>query len=477
MSGNRPKILTVDDDPQIRESIAFWLQDEGYDVLQAENGRVGLELVRDEKPDVILLDLRMPVLDGFGFLERLPEVEPEAPPVLVFSGKGDIGDVVKTFKLGVLDFIPKPVENFELLGHAIENALERNSLRRAAALAERRYFNLVQNLPLLIFVLRRDLTLEFVNKFCSDMLGFGRVEIFGEPRWLLDRLHPEDRPRIEAALLGVLAGEGEAEAMECRFLHKSGGVAHAIMKCMPSMGAAPDELPEFIEGMVMDITERVELEKIALQDEKLKTLGVMSAELAHEIRNPLMSIAGFAKRLQNKQPELRETEIILSESERLEALLKRIADYLHPVEMRPAPCSLNDIAGRALEFLSPEIADRKIAPLIEFAEEPVRVMEDRDLLSQVVINLAGHAVRLQEEGGMVQIRTSAEGRYVHLEIRFDRSGPAADPERLFLPFEESGENRGLPISYRIVKNMGGSLTYEQRDGKAVFSMALPVKEA
>jgi PAS domain S-box-containing protein len=468
-----PKILTVDDDLRIRQCIAQWLEGEGYEVIEAENGMVGLEKLRAERPDVVLLDMSMPVLDGLGFLERLPEVDSSPPPVLVFSGKSDLADVVESFKLGALDFIPKPIENFDILEHAIQNALERNALARKAALAERRYFNLVQNLPLVIYVLRRDFRLEFINKFCFDVLGFSRVEVFDDPDWLVSRIYPEDREAIRQILLNTFESQDETFTEECRFIHKDGHTVHCILTSMPSSLNPPGEPAAFIEGILMDITDRVELEKFVVQEEKLKTLGAMSAEVAHEIRNPLFSIAGFAKRLHDKAPEFKETGIILAEAGRLEVILNRISDYLHPVEMRPRPCSLNEIAASALKLLLAETAANGEAPVTEFAPGLPTVTEDPDLLSQAVINLAGHALRRAENPGRITLRTNFDGRLVHLEVRFAPRTPTRKPELLFLPFDDGEENQGLPFAYRIIKNMGGALTYEQERSDAVFTISLP----
>ena len=115
-----------------------------------------------------------------------------------------------------------------------------------------------------------------------------------------------------------------------------------------------------MEGIAVDLTDRVELERFVVQEEKLKTLGAITAEVAHEIRNPLFSIAGFAHRLKNRLPDCNELDIILAESRRLEDILDRIGNYLHPVAPHPRLCSLPPIITTVLDFLSPELAAKDI---------------------------------------------------------------------------------------------------------------------
>ncbi|MCF6290748.1 MAG: response regulator [Desulfobacterales bacterium] len=123
------KILTVEDDEFVREIIVAFLEDSGYVVLQAENGRKGLELFRSEHPDLLLLDLRMPEIDG---LEVLSVVTKEAPdtPAIVVSGMGTIGDAIKALKLGAWDYIAKPIHDMAVLEHSVSRALERSDLLR-----------------------------------------------------------------------------------------------------------------------------------------------------------------------------------------------------------------------------------------------------------------------------------------------------------------------------------------------------------
>jgi putative nucleotidyltransferase with HDIG domain len=118
------KILTVDDDEFVREVLAAYLEDSGYEVLQAENGRLGLELFRRETPDLVMLDLRMPEMDGLEVLGRITEESPDTPVILV-SGMGTIGDAIKALKLGAWDYIAKPIHDMVVLEHAVNKALER----------------------------------------------------------------------------------------------------------------------------------------------------------------------------------------------------------------------------------------------------------------------------------------------------------------------------------------------------------------
>jgi response regulator RpfG family c-di-GMP phosphodiesterase len=117
-------VLTVDDDEFVREILAAYLEDSGYGVLQAENGLLGLEAFRREKPDLVMLDLRMPEMDGLEVLGFITKESPDTPVILV-SGMGTIGDAIKALKLGAWDYIAKPIHDMGVLEHAVNKALER----------------------------------------------------------------------------------------------------------------------------------------------------------------------------------------------------------------------------------------------------------------------------------------------------------------------------------------------------------------
>lgn len=463
-------ILTVDDDIAVRSTLAAWIEDSGFTPLQASSGLEGLEILKDHTPDLILLDLRMPVMDGLTFLEEKKAMENDVP-VIVVSGRADLQDAIRAFRLGAWDYITKPIESFDLLDHAVSVVLERRELADKVRRAEARYSSLVQNVPLVIFSLDDNLELQFVNRACHSMLGFEQQEAMAEPDWLLGRIHPDDRERIRRVLAQCVADCGATFSKSCRLVHKSGRVVHGILKSIPLASCAPGD-GHGVEGVILDISDRLMLEKYLVQKEKIKTLGAISAEVAHEIRNPLVAIGGFARRLLRKEPGQAEAEIILGEAQRLERILDRIRDYLSPVRLHRSVISLAEVVQSCLTLLGPELEANGTIPTVEL-DGADTVEEDPDLLTQVVINLIRSTASSLPPRGAMWIRSFNSERFLHLEVGGDQSRPVEDVEKVFLPFDEGGENIGLPFCYRLLRTMGGSLTFDQKDGRGAFTMSVP----
>jgi PAS domain S-box-containing protein len=477
MIDNAPRVLVIEDDADFRHSLCLWLGTAGYAPLEAADGREGLTLTRTARPEAVLLDLRLPEIDGFAVLAALAE-DAFAPPVIVISGQDEITGVIRAFRMGAADYLEKPIVSFDLVEHALAAVLDRARLAQAVDRAQARYVTLVQNLPLLVFVLRPDHELEFVNKYCRTMLGYSREEAMAMPGWFLSRVHADDQARIRACLGDPSGTRESAQTEECRLVHKNGATIHALVTAMPAPLPPAPGLPALVEGIAVDITDRVELERFVVQEEKLKTLGAISAEVAHEIRNPLFSIAGFANRLKARLPDSHEVDIILAEARRLEDILDRIGNYLHPVDLRPRLCALTAIVTTALDFLAPELAARNITTVVELAPDLPQLRLDPELLCQVVTSLIRFAIRRLEPGGTARIATARGQRFAHLTVAYAAPSPVRDPELLFLPFEEGEERVGLPLAHRVVKNMGGSLSFEQtEDGQTVFTVRLPMDAA
>jgi diguanylate cyclase (GGDEF)-like protein/PAS domain S-box-containing protein len=120
-------VLTIDDEEAIRESFQLYLEDYGFSVVQAENGRVGIDLYEQISPDLVLVDLRMPEVDGLQVLEHIVGSSRETP-IIVVSGTGVISDAVEALHLGAWDYLLKPVQDLSVLRHAVNRALERRNL-------------------------------------------------------------------------------------------------------------------------------------------------------------------------------------------------------------------------------------------------------------------------------------------------------------------------------------------------------------
>ncbi|MBN2040602.1 MAG: response regulator [Spirochaetes bacterium] len=120
-------ILIIDDEAAIRQSYTFCLEDMGYRILEAENGRVGVDIFEREHADLVLVDLRMPEMDGLEVLSYITENSSDTP-VIIVSGTGMMRDAVEALHRGAWDYILKPIEDMLILTHAVTSALEKAKL-------------------------------------------------------------------------------------------------------------------------------------------------------------------------------------------------------------------------------------------------------------------------------------------------------------------------------------------------------------
>ena len=127
---NKPsKVLVMDDEKLVRESIAIYLEDSGYQVYEAHDGKQGIELFCEFHPDIVLCDLRMPQMDGLEVLRKLSELSPDTP-IIIVSGAGQIHDVVEALRLGAHDYLVKPVTDLAVLENSVINALSHRELEK-----------------------------------------------------------------------------------------------------------------------------------------------------------------------------------------------------------------------------------------------------------------------------------------------------------------------------------------------------------
>ncbi len=465
-------ILVVDDDPHVLEIMGEVLRSEGCCPVLASNPLEALSQVASQHCSMAFLDIGLPGMSGLELTARLKAQDPHMD-VVIMTGYGTLENAVQAIKVGVVDFIRKPF-SIEDVFMCIRRHRERQAFRERIRRAEQRYADLVQHAPMMIFSLRKDFGLGFVNRACRTVLGFDPAEVVDREGWLLERVVEEDRARLTEHVQGVFDGLREPGFLECRLRHREGHVLHCLLKTFVPENTPKVERAKQLEGIAVDITDRVLLEKALVQKEKLKTLGAVAAEVAHEIRNPLVAIGGFARRLQMRYPEASEAAIILDECRRLERILDRIRNYLSPVEISLGKHSLEEILLRCKELMGLELERRGMRCRLELEPglEPLPV--DANALLQVFINLVRNAIQAMQKGDELTVR--AYGSAQHVLIRFQnpcRKSLPAHPDALFLPFDEGGQTIGLPLCYRLIRSMGGVLSFSWEEPHAVFTISLP----
>ena len=230
-----------------------------------------------------------------------------------------------------------------------------------------------------------------------------------------------------------------------------------------------------LEEKVSELREAyIELEKthdMLVRNEKLAAIGEVSARLAHEIRNPLATIGGFAKSIpakyENRERTIRNATIIVDEVQRLEQILTNVLDYSKPSIPKKTPCDLNRLIKDTLAMLEGDIQSAGIVVSLYFAEPEFIVSIDAAQIKQVFINVIKNALNAMSGGGALDISIHPKNGEVVVEIIDTGMGiPEQHIEDIFEPFfttRGNGTGLGLSISNRIVQNHQGRFEIESRE--------------
>lgn len=155
MTEKRRKLLIIDDDTLVRRSVAVYLDDSGFDVFEAADATQLASAIQEFEPEVVITDLRMPGADGLQVLQHIKQSQPLLP-VILMSGAGGLGDVVRALRYGASDYLIKPILDIEILVHAINRALERKDLLTENQLYREQLENANSHLRESLRVLERD---------------------------------------------------------------------------------------------------------------------------------------------------------------------------------------------------------------------------------------------------------------------------------------------------------------------------------
>jgi signal transduction histidine kinase len=236
------------------------------------------------------------------------------------------------------------------------------------------------------------------------------------------------------------------------------------------------------------VRELGDAQKRLIEQEKLKSLGEMTANIAHEIKNPLVIIGGFTKRLAKKmqltRSENRYVEIIMKEVVRLESILNEVLNYVKEGPIITGSCDINSCIEETLSLFLPDNAWKDINVERSYDHRVPAVNCDSQQIKQVFINILMNAFEAMGGKGKIDIRTeeaTVEGKK-YLAAAFSDTGGGIDPsimDNIFNPFfttKERGTGLGLAISNKIVINHNGRLEIRNTVGKgATFIVYFPLK--
>lgn len=348
---------------------------------------------------------------------------------------------------------------------------DRKRIEQELRESETRYRLLINNMPSIVYRGYKDWSVDFMDEKVRSLTGYSMEEFNSRKKKWSEVIIGSDLETAKKAFIQALK-TNKSYVREYRIETKGGEILWIQER--GQIVCDKDGEIEYVSGVFFDVTERKQLQKAIVQREKLNTLGAIAAEVAHEIRNPLVSLGGFARRLQKKFPDMTECDVILQQSQRLEKILSRIRNYLHPVEIHPQECSVNSIITDSVGLLSPETEIRGLRCQLNLNPDLSDVYTDPDILTQIFVNLILNAAEAMDNGGVLSIRTFESEQDLYIEFKNPSSEPAVKhPELLFMPFAEGGESIGLPLCYRLLRNMGGLLSYASEIDHMVFTVSLP----
>ncbi len=524
-------VLVIDDEPGIVRLCYRLLERAGFQVKTATQPQDGIACLEHEPVDLLLVDIRMPGLDGFQVIDQARQRQPELA-VVIMTGFGTVEMAVEALLRGADGLILKPFSGAELVESVRRARQERQQKQDVARLeALRPIFDITESLftetdpeHLLSLLLdavcghlrcshagyyqRRveESRLSLVTQRGSPLPDadsrvdggiIGRTDALGTPL-LVSRDSPGE-PELQGILIerGLSSVMAAPLAASVSIKGETGVLLAARDEGEPVFRDADLEMFVILARQAAVALENARLhaelrayirqveesQRALVQAEKMATAGRLTASIAHEINNPLQAVQNCLHLVSRKElsagARQNYLEMAQTELERLMHTVQRMLDFYRPGGLDRKPVDLNELVWRVLALVEKQLTDRKIALKTRFAARNPHVLAVSDQLQQVFLNLILNAMEAMPSGGELFVEITSHRK--EIALTFEDTGPGVPPderERIFEPFvstKEGGTGLGLAVSYGIIAAHGGSLDLIPGRGRgACFRVTLPV---
>jgi PAS domain S-box-containing protein len=366
----------------------------------------------------------------------------------------------------------------------LESMVEQRT--RSLKESEKTYRTLVENVPLIVYMVQPDGTAAFLNRSIEQILGATPQEVNGRYEIWAGYIHPEDRDRV-VALRETCLRERKELHTEYRMVNTGGALVHVFEHAVPVYNEEHDFIR--MDGIVVDITVNKELQEKILQAQELETLGQISARLAHEVRNPLMSIGGLTRRLvksfEPADPRTEKGRLIVDQVQKLEKILQMMLAYIEPPSIRLLPEDLNLAVIRAIADLRTKIPHNgfSVKNTLDQSLGPIKL--DLELFIQTLTHLLEHAWRQMGEHGALEVSTKRKGAQVTVTLGYNVPHLAEeDLDHFFYPFALNGPpEKGDPVPERgdvslakiVIHQHGGVVNVSKENTQRIkITISLPL---
>ena len=479
-------ILVVDDEPESQTLLTAILTSEGYEVRAANTGELALASIPIETPELILLDVRMPEMDGFAVCRRLKQIaDSQHIPIIVLSASNEVSERIEGFRLGAVDFVNKPFQREELLARVrthlelgrLRNQLELQVAERTAELreSEARFRTLADSAPVMIWASGPDKLCTFFNKVWLDFTGRTMEQELGDG-WA-QGVHPEDLESCMATYVSSFDARRNFK-MEYRLRRADGENRWLLDHGVPLF--APGGAFRGYIGSCVDITDLKTAQDEALRRQKLESVALLVAGVAHDFNNLLGSIIADAdlalQEMRSGSLAVEEVEAVRKVAFRASEIVRELMVYSgHEAVVDFEPVHLSLLIQDMVKLLRVSVP-KHVTIRTDLAERLALVRGHAPQIRQVVMNLIINASEaIGETPGTITVRVArptskdlaavnaepAPGGYVRLEVSDTGCGMTADAQaRVFDPYfttKLAGRGLGLAVVQGVVRAHGGAI--------------------